>query len=82
MPKEDINKDTPTLRVHWDANGGSVQVAIDFSRETWLDCVQDIEADTDLKSYAIYTGSLSRQDINKLIRVLRRARDGAHGKDE
>jgi len=29
-----------------------------------------------------YTQSLTRQEVNRLIRVLRQARDGAHGRDE
>lgn len=72
----------PSLEINWDRDHGNVQVSIDFSREQWLACAKDFEETPDLIKKAIYTGSLSRRDINEMIKTLRRARDAAFGRDE
>ena len=67
MPRETINPTSEfPVRVGWDRQG-SVQVSVHES---------PVSAEGGLCS------SLDRQTCNALIRVLRRARDAAFGRDE
>lgn len=72
----------PSLEVAWSRDGENVQVCIDFPRERWIEAAKDLERHPDILSMAIFTESLSRYEINKMIKALRRARDAAYGKDE
>lgn len=76
----------PSLEVTWtrssDMLGGWVQVSIDMPREKWLENAKTLEEDPNVVARAMYTDSLSRQEINNMIKVLRRARDAAYGADE
>lgn len=91
MPREQINYTEPntrnredeeaTLHVNWTAgDAGYVQVSLNLTAERikeWADQLDDSVSHT-----AFYTPALNRTEINKLIRVLRTARDRAHGRDE
>jgi hypothetical protein len=75
----------PSLDVTWHSGSvgdGSVQVSIDLPREIWLKTARELEKTPDQIKQAVFTDAMSRSEINHMIRVLRRARDQAHGKDE
>ena len=70
----------PAVHVTWHNVGndhdGHVQVALECD----LSYLAKNTPDEDRRS--LYSPVLSRSDVNKLIRVLRRARDQAYGRDE
>lgn len=77
---ETIRQD-PSFEISWSKESSHVQVSIDFSREQWLQIAEGLEKDPDVTKSAIYTGTWSRDDINRAIRTLRKARDQAFGED-
>lgn len=72
----------PSVHVNWHNVGndhdGHVQVSLECDR-AYLASFSDVP-DDDRRS--LYSPVLSRSDVNKLIRVLKRARDQAYGRDE
>lgn len=85
----------PNLEVYWhraDTFGelrridedeeGSVQVLLDLDRAEVLELARRMESDPEMTATAAITGKLSRYQINKLIKTLRRARNAAYGDDE
>ena len=72
----------PSFDVSWDRDHGFVQLSMDIEKQQWLEISSDLNKDTEIVSRAIFTEGLSRQEINNLIRTLRRARDAAFGADE
>lgn len=88
MPREQITyaqADSPhvqpELHVSWNKAGsmpGHVQVAIETNRPALATYL----AEDETAIVGVYTEVLSRGDINRLIQVLRRARDQAYGRDE
>jgi hypothetical protein len=69
----------PELSVSWMPDG-HVQVSINMEAEFIKHLSTGMTEGA--THNAVYTPSLSRQEINKLIRVLRLARDKAYGRDE
>lgn len=69
----------PSVRVEWNAQAGYVQIAMEIERHQIVGLLRDNTTDQLL---SMYTPGLDRSEINKMIRVLRRARDAAYGKDE
>lgn len=82
MPPGTVITEDPSLEVAWTRDMAHVQVAIDMPRELWIQIAQDLSTDDRVSRKAIYTGVLTRQEINHTIRTLRRARDAAYGSDE
>jgi hypothetical protein len=84
VPDSSVVVNEPTLHVAWQNdnpdNEGHVQVYIDLDVNHLKHKIAGLSDDV-IKS-AIFTPSLSRQEINRLIRVLRTARDKAYGRDE
>lgn len=72
----------PSLDVEWQRDAAHVQVAIEFDRDRWATIAKELAEDKAVSHKAIYTSSLSRPEINNMIRTLRRARDAAYGGDE
>lgn len=72
----------PSLDVLWNRDGCYVQVAIDAPRDWWKKWLESYDGSPELPSFPAYTDVLSRRELNDLIRVLRRARDAAYGRDE
>jgi len=70
-----------SLDVSWNRDAEWVQVAIEMTPEKWKE-LSDIAQGDGIDHYSIYTDVLSRTEINKMIRTLRRARDAAYGADE
>lgn len=80
----------PTVAVRWgDANDGNVQlVLMEHEQPAWADWIATKPWDGPLAypappvEHERHSAVLGRRDINKLIQVLRRARDQAYGRDE
>lgn len=72
----------PGVELNWSRDQGHVQLSIEFPREQWIANAETLKDDPQVTKRAIYTDSLSRYQINKLIKLLRRARDAAYGADE
>lgn len=73
----------PTVHVSWLAHpqtGGWVQVAFEADSNYFEFVMQNPDAE-DGRTTA-YSPVLTRHEINRMIRALRRARDQAYGKDE
>jgi len=86
IPEGSTITEEPSFDVSWrkgdDGDGGWVQFSIDLPRDKWFEAIKELEADESVVSRAIYTETLTRDELNKAIRVLRRARDQAFGADE
>ena len=67
----------PTVWVAWNTGASHVQLTVSCAFSYVKDLV-DAEWNQDV---LVSSGTLSRSDLNKLITVLRRARDAAYGKD-
>jgi hypothetical protein len=88
-PDEPYGSTYPEMYVRWAAGGvggGNVQVhMVPYPNTTWHDLKVDDEGHPVVwpaPKDEVFSGVLTRQDINNLIRVLRRARDSAYGRDE
>jgi hypothetical protein len=83
MPKENINSDNnetdaeTRIEVSWQP-GAYVQLTTAMRREELATSETPAHANYDTGAYV----SLSRYGINRLIRILRRSRNAAFGKDE
>lgn len=69
----------PAVHVNWHSagtdHGGHVQVSLECDRSYFEKFPDEERGDR-------YSPVLTRSDVNKLIRILKRARDQAYGKDE
>lgn len=69
----------PAVHVNWHAagtdRGGHVQVSLECDRSYYEQFPDEVRGER-------YSPVLSRSEVNKLIRILRRARDQAYGRDE
>lgn len=75
----------PALHVHWQPTGqdfgtGHVQVSVQMEASYFKARAESL--DESVSHTSVFTPELSREEINKLIRVLRTARDKAYGRDE
>lgn len=71
----------PTVYVGWqNGDAGHVQISLDMDAAQVIEVLGSEHSDAD--RIAIYTGILRRTEINRMIKVLRRARDAAYGRDE
>lgn len=70
-----------SLDVHWQRDMW-VQISLDIPRDKWIERAKEVESDKERISTAMYTETLTRDEINKMIRTLRKARDQAFGADE
>ena len=70
----------PQVTLHW-----SGADAVQFGVEIDVRKLRQLQADIDnpgTRSLNLYTGALSRSEINRAIRALRRSRDAVFGSDE
>lgn len=84
----------PDLEVLWSRAGDSehlpvgeeaqgwVQIGLDMPRAEWERSFKEFERSPDLLARAVFSQSLTRGQINHMIRTLKRARDAAFGADE
>lgn len=82
VPEGYVLREAPSLDVNWNRDGGWVQVSIDAPRDWWESFIESYRGSPEQHNFAAYTETMTRREINTLIRVLRRARDAAHGADE
>lgn len=76
-------REEPSLEVSWNRDGSWVQVAYVAPTDWWDRFMADDPNGVHGPKYrTAYTDVLTRQEINNLIRTLRRARDAAYGSDE
>jgi len=81
-PEGGSSHTTPQVELNWSREHEHVQVSIEFAREDWIAIAKELEDAPEVSRKAIFSPGLSRYQINKLIRTLRRARDAAFGVDE
>ena len=77
---DQVRVGTPTLHVSW-LRDGFVQVAIEGDVSYFRFAANTPDGVTSDRS-TVYTEPLDRDEINKMIRTLRRARDQVFGRDE
>ncbi len=82
----DIDTIDPELHVSWMPDM-HVQLALVADPKYFAFCADSVNEGSifsteEHKRSSAWTPVLKRQELNKLIRVLRRARDSAYGKDE
>lgn len=84
----------PNLEVHWsrpsdlapvamgEDEEGIVQVMLHLHRDALLEWADRVREDELIHASSAISGKLTRHQLNKLIKVLRKARDQAFGTDE
>jgi hypothetical protein len=76
----------PEVHVSWtrgsDHGVGFVQVSLDCPHAYVESFARDLEADSDAPTVSVFSPSLDRSAVNRMIQTLRRARDQAYGRDE
>lgn len=81
----------PQVGIHWDGVRGNVQLSFDMDPDVLSEIVStrntehpDIAFGGDEREgrAVFFTSTLSRSDLQRLIRHARRARDAAYGADE
>ncbi len=75
-----VDTESAVVQVGWN-NAGWVQVSMEADKSYLQFAIDTPDGETSDRS-TIYSPVLSRGEINKLIRTLRRARDAAYGRDE
>jgi len=71
-----------SLDVNWNREAGWVQVSMSIPAEKW-DEINNANGDLPTTPYVpVHTDIWTRQEINGMIKTLRRARDAAFGADE
>lgn len=95
MPHEKIHPTTPStgdmpdlVEIHWERDR-SAHLAVGYASTTIIEGLYGPEAraavaavSEEQADFAALWVTLDRHQINQLIRVLRRARDAAYGRDE
>ncbi len=84
LPDGALVREEPSLDVGWNREGEWVQLSIVAPREWWDTWVQSyaIEKGAPEDTLSVFSGVLTRGEINKMIVTLRRARDATYGADE
>jgi 23S rRNA A2030 N6-methylase RlmJ len=93
MPREQINfersdlgrSDDVLLHVNWlnsPEGTGHVQVSFEVSEQYLGIAMESLNGGAQDGSSLLWSPVLSRHEINRMIRALRRGRDQAYGKDE
>lgn len=87
-----INAPLPMVGLHWDGKNGTAQLSLDIDWDVLQGMVklrqdhpQADFADDDsflCNRVTFYTGALSRDDLQRLVRVSRRVRNAVYGADE
>lgn len=77
---EVVTRCAPVVHVGWQKDGW-VQVAIEGDVSYFRFAAEHPDGETSDRS-TVYVDPMSRDEINKLIRTLRRARDQVFGRDE
>lgn len=82
----------PMVGLHWDGRNGTVQLSLDIDWDVLQEMVkarqehptEDFADDNSFlrNRVTFYTGALSREDLQQLVRTARRARNAVYGADE
>lgn len=76
----------PEVHVSWTRGGdhgiGFVQVSLDCPHAYLDSFTKDTDRDSDVTTASVFSPSLDRSAVNRMIQTLRRARDQAYGRDE
>lgn len=82
----------PMVGLHWDGKNGTVQVSLDVDWDVLQAMVKARQENPDanfaddnsflLNRVTFYTGALERDDLQRLLRITRRARNAVFGVDE
>lgn len=82
----------PMVGLHWDGKNGTIQISLDVDWDVLQEMVKARQdnpnanfADDNsflLNRVTFYTGALDREDLQRLLRVTRRARNAVFGADE
>lgn len=84
VPSDATITEDVSLDVGWNRDAGWVQITMSIPPDKWK-FLSEYFSDTDndgVLPKVLNTGSLTRQEINAMIKTLRRARDAAFGADE
>lgn len=87
-----IDAPLPMIGLHWDGKNGTVQLSLDIDWDVLQEMVKTRQ-DNPTANFAddnsflrnrvtFYTGSMSRTDLQNLVRTARRARNAVYGADE
>jgi hypothetical protein len=71
-----------SLDLGWNKDAEVVQFSLHIPGEKWKELLELYTEDTEGTPKDIYTETLTRYEINAMIKALRRARDTAFGSDE
>ncbi len=74
-------REKPSLDDNWRRDPGWVQLSIEAPAD-WWDQFAEGRDNVEQSHYAVFTDILTREELNNLIRTLRRARNAAFGEDE
>lgn len=87
-----ITAPLPMIGLHWDGKNGTVQLSVDIDWDVLQEMVKTRQENPteefgDDNSFlrnrvTFYTGALSREDLQQLVRTTRRARNSVYGADE
>lgn len=82
----------PMVGLHWDGKNGTVQLSLDIDWDVLQEMVKTRQKNPDVEfgddnsflrnRVTFYTGALSRDDLQQLVRTARRARNSVYGSDE
>lgn len=88
----DISAPLPMIGLHWDGKNGTIQLSLDIDWDVLQEMVRIRQKQPTLEfgddnsflrnRVTFYTGALSREDLQQLVRVSRRARNAVFGADE
>lgn len=87
-----IHAPLPMVGLHWDGKNGTVQLSLDIDWDVLQEMVKTRQ-DRPTENFAddnsflrnrvtFYTGALDREDLQRLVRTTRRARNAVFGADE
>lgn len=74
-------QEMPSLDVTWRGENGWVQIGIEAPSD-WWDRFEESRKSAEQSHFGVYTEVLTRDEINDMIRTLRRARNAVYGSDE
>lgn len=86
-PEPDPLPAGPQVALHWDGNSGNVQLSLDIDLDV-LSRIIEVKREnpnawdgSEAGRQVFYTETLSRADLQRLIKASRRARDSVFGAD-
>lgn len=78
----EVVEEEPSFDIHWTKMGTESPSTASLSVTVTRELIEKLLEENDDEYIQIYSSSLSRADLNRLIRLGRHVRDSAHGVDE